>query len=239
MSQDFWVPTIDVTEPLAWLLCSEMVRHRPEARIYLWHPGGGQYDMLSVFLPEQGWDNRPLDFNMAGSIHYPVRGEDHLLPWKEFFQQGPTRILELIETSSAWRQTEKTPPSTPAVLAYRVIAGVLRMTAHTKDRVKVDMAFSDPSESGSADTAYLYPGFEHALEHAKSQPSSGVPYEPFSRLWSIANKSKVLAYIHDSGHVFLPGGRVVDLASQYRAHGSNINRVIALELLDVVSSGGN
>lgn len=238
MSEEFWVPSIDVTEPLAWLLCSEMVRHRPEARIYFWHPGGGQYDMLSVFLPESGFDKRPLDFNMAGSIHYPIRGEDHLLPWREFFQAGPMKILQQIEASTSWRQTEKTPPSTPSVLAYRVIAGMLRITTQTKDRVRVNMVFHDSSGSDSSDSVHLAPGFEHALEHARAQGDSGVPYEPFSRLWSISNKNRLLAYVHDSGHVFLPGGRVVDLASQYRVHGSNINRLIVLELAEIISSGG-
>jgi len=239
MSEDFWVPRVEIAEVFAWQLCSEMVRHRPEARIYFWHPGGGQYDMLSVFIPTpDGWNNRPLDFNMRGSIHFPVDRSDFLLPWKEFFREGPQKTIERIELATGWRKTPETPISTPTVLAYRVISALVRMTSQTKDRVTVDMAFHD-SSGGDSGASQLASGFEHADRHTQAQPHDGGQFDRYSRLWALYGQGQVIAYVHDTGHVFLPNGTTLDLEKLYDKHRRNINLLVATELSSLISSSSN
>jgi hypothetical protein len=239
MSEDFWVPQLQIAEASAWHLCSEMVRHRPEARIYFWHPGGGQYDMLSVFIPTpEGWNNRPLDLNMRGSIRYYVNQRENIIPWKEFFIEGPQKTIEIVERSTGWRQTPETPISTPTVLAYRVISSLVRMSTQTADRVTVDMAFHDSSGFDSGVTN-LAPSFEHADRHTQAQPGYGEQFDQYSRLWTLFNQDKVIAYVHDSGHVFLPNGITLDLEKLYDKHRRNINLLVAKELSSLISNSSN
>lgn len=239
MSEDFWVPRVEIAEVFAWHICSEMVRHRPEARIYFWHPGGGQYDMLSVFIPNpEGWNNRPLDLNMRGSIRYYVNQRENIIPWKEFFIEGPQKTIDTVERATIWRQVPETPISTPTVLAYRVIAALVRMTSQTKDRVTVDMAFHD-SSGGDSGASQLAPGFEHADRHTQVQPHDSEQFDKYSRLWAMYSQSKVVAYVHDSGHVFLPNDITLDLEILYEKHRRNINLLVAKELSSLISSSSS
>jgi hypothetical protein len=239
MSEDFWVPELQMAESVAWQLCAEMVRHRPEARIYFWHPGGGQYDMLSVCIPTpEGWNNRPLDLNMRGSIRYYVNQKENIIPWKEFFIEGPQKTVETIERATSWRQVPETPISTPTVLAYRVIAALVKMTSQTKDRVTVDMAFHDSSgfDSGVSQVAG---SFEHADRHTQAQPDDGGQFDRYSRLWALYSQDKVVAYVHDTGHVFLPNDITLDLEKLYEKHRRNINLLVAKELSSLISTSSS
>ena len=239
MSEDFWVPQIQIAESTAWHLCSEFVRHRPEARIYFWHPGGGQYDMLSVFIPTRdGWNNRLFDLNMRGSIRYYVDSREIIIPWKDFFRDGPQQTIETIERATGWRQTTETPLSTPAVLAYRVVSTLVRMTAQTKDRVTIDMAFHD-SSGYSAGIAKVKPGFEHAAVHTESQPDEEGPFDKYSRLWVLFSQERVICYVHDSGHVFLHGGITLDLTKLYDVHRRNIHLLVAKELSSLICTSSS
>jgi hypothetical protein len=239
MSEDFWVPELQMAETFAWQLCTEMVRHRPEARIYFWHPGGGQYDMLSVFIPTpEGWNNRPLDINMRGSIRYYLNQRENIIPWKELIIEGPQKTIERIERATSWRQVPETPISTPTVLAYRVIAALLKMTSQTKDRLTVDMAFDDSSGFDAGDSR-VFASFEHADKHTQAQAHDGGQFDRYSRLWVLYSQHKVVAYVHDTGHVFLPNDITLDLEKLYEKHRRNINLLVAKELSSLISTSSS
>lgn len=241
MNQELWVPSEHLADAESWHICSEMVRHRPAARIYQWHPGGGQYDMLSVYTdPADFLESRTIDVNRNGSIRFYIDKEEVIVSWKDALTEGwPGDFLARYESRLNWRLENETPPSTPAVLAYRVISGLLRMTQYTRDAVGVHMTFVDSSGGMGSPGVSIADDFPHARSHAESQEPEQRPEVQFARMWTVSNSEHVLAYIHDSGHVFLPGGRTLDLVKKYREHKSQINRLIALELTDVISSGGN
>jgi hypothetical protein len=215
-----------------------MVRHVPDAGIYQWHPGGGQYDMLTVFMPGVDFlDGRIMDINRVGSIRIYPDGNEELISWKEALNQSwPVEFIDRIERRLGIVNPEGTPRSTPKVIAYRVITGLLRATQSTSDSLKVHMAFVDSSDGvGGGGFSGLGPDYGHAEAHEAGLSSSTEREQPGIRFWSISHDQKILGYIHDSGFLFMPKGITLDLGKLYAKHKRNINRLIALELTDLIS----
>lgn len=236
--EEFWVPGFEISDYASWHLCTEMVRHLPDAGIYQWHPGGGQYDMLTVFMPGGDFlDSRIMDVNRVGSIRIYPNGNEELISWKEALNHSwPVEFIDRIERRLGIETPEETPPSTPKVIAYRVITGLLRATQSTSDALTVHMAFFDSSSPLSDDGfSGLGDGFEHAEAYAATLPPAGHPDEPGSRFWGITHDHKLVAYVHDSGFLFMPHGKTFDLGKLYAKSKRNINRLIALELTDLIS----
>ena len=117
----------------SWWIAAELCRRHPSRRIYEWHPGGGQYDMLRVWGVGGAGptpDSVFCDLNRNGTIHLP---EDARLTWPEVFAADSAHeIVKRIEDASGKQLNRRAPATTATTLTYRVAS--LLLTTKLNDR---------------------------------------------------------------------------------------------------------
>lgn len=107
----------------SWWVASELIRRHPQLELIETHPGGGQYDCLSV-LSADGAHKLHIDLNRRGRMHihsgtptwfdsarwdirYPVE-------WStELNQEDRRRIPRFLEDATGLLPPAQTPVTTP------------------------------------------------------------------------------------------------------------------------------
>lgn len=118
-----------LVEALSWNLASRLVRRHPSLRIIEEHPGGGQYDCLTIPGRDDG-DFDSIHLNRVGSAfvwgcecswRWAWRGVWNELATNSNFRFG----VELLEHHAGLAKGGSTPAAEPHTVAYRLIAAVL------------------------------------------------------------------------------------------------------------------
>lgn len=101
----------------SWWLASELARRHPELLIIETHPGGGQYDCLSLVKDEQTL----IDVNRVGSIHIHHDDGESIPIDSLCQQQEPYAVLKSVERRAGLRPPEQPRRTGPrgSVLADR------------------------------------------------------------------------------------------------------------------------
>src|SRR4051794_35374654 len=82
----------------SWWLASRLVRRHPELKLIETHPGGGQYDCLTL-RKDQG---TRVDINRVGSIHVFSESDHLTVPINEMFEQeSAAELVARVEPESA------------------------------------------------------------------------------------------------------------------------------------------
>lgn len=204
----------------SWRLAAELVAGIPTARITETHPGGGQYDCLTIMTSGHQGELVHLDVNRNGSLHVheaPQRTEG--IPserlWARATRPGGAEQLaaELLAATGLIKQAARARNRSAARLTYQVIAHTL--TARSLDKAEWDCrSVNDESEGRQAIRADLRPE-PGALEGA----------EP-AQIWALTADRHVVAWLWE-GWAYLPGGERVDLTRQ-RAAGASLADLAAL-----------
>lgn len=117
-----------LTEALSWGLAARLARRHPELRITEEHPGGGQYDCLTIVGRGEGnFDH--IHLNRVGS-GFLWAGGGWTWAWRgiwdELATKGDFRFgVQLLEHHAGLHRIRNTPPAQGHTVAYRLIAGVL------------------------------------------------------------------------------------------------------------------
>ncbi|MCC6630402.1 MAG: hypothetical protein IT340_23740 [Chloroflexi bacterium] len=119
-------------EIASWRVATELVRRRPaDLQIVETHPGGGQYDGLSIMTGDPAHPTHLIDLNRVGSAHVfgdsPARYPDF---WEECCATDDLRpLVDRLATAAGLGAGQSVPPSTPRSVSYRCIAALLAQAA--------------------------------------------------------------------------------------------------------------
>ena len=110
-----------VLEAASWRLASELVRRHPlTTRVLHTHPGGGQYDCLTITSPTA--TGGTIQLNRNGSIQVHQRFDDSPDPqweptsWDEYLRADPRAFLNVLERAAGLPTPRYVPPSDPMTI---------------------------------------------------------------------------------------------------------------------------
>jgi hypothetical protein len=208
----------------SWQLAATLVRRHPSLTIREMHPGGGQYDCLTL-ISDDG--ERLIDINRARRIHVH-RGDAEPLPLELLFSRPePFDLVQQLEDAAGLPRVSGPAPATPKSLTYRVAAHVI--TASVLWRAPIDvrseqMDSSGPAGSGTRD---LLASFPLALERARSWAGEQAgDAAPWARFWLVLHGGAPLAALDEDGHLYT-GDQQVLLQDAYAEHGRSVTRSLA------------
>lgn len=133
----------------SWHVATEFVRAFPVLRLFHTHPGGGQYDCLTIL-----GEGLKIDINRAGgSIHIHdsrLGSRSPFIPgpeWQNLLMLGapPRELAQQIALGCGLDWPKKTPATQPHALVYRVIAQILEATVFDPAHWNATTQFLDTS----------------------------------------------------------------------------------------------
>jgi hypothetical protein len=210
----------------SWWLASALVRRHPGLRLIETHPGGGQYDCLSLLRAKE----KVFDINRNGSVHVgeAVR-ELRPMAMDGLFdqEQAWTYVRELEEVSSVG-VARHTPSSTPAVLTYRVIAELMAITLNDRKAWDVRNEFEDTSDWGGGPRHYVQ-GFPLAAARVQQRREDDLLGIAEYRFWGVLSGGEAVAVLDTDGNVYV-GEQVFHLPEVYRSHNRRLTATVAATL---------
>ena len=217
----------ELKEALSWKIVSEFMRCFPgKFRIIETHPGGGQYDCLSIV---DGKDTVLAYFNRKGRLTIFHKCDpstfmaiDRSPPpvdiWKSFLtldrsiKEHLSHLLSLLNLTLP----KPRPPSTPEILIYRFIAGVLKYTMYCGTRWGCRNGFVDTSGYGGGIAKDYFTHFTKAKEHLRIR----LPHDMFGnaayRFWFLLKKNKPIVCLETSGIIWTKRGDSFRLHDIYK-----------------------
>ena len=120
-------------EVASWRIVSELLRRYPGKFVMVeTHPGGGQYDCLSLFHDKR----HVADLNRVGNFNV-FNGKQDPSPksiWQLLAEEPPQDVLDKVCRRLDLHIPAKLPPSTPDVIVYRFIAAFLSHSVFVKEK---------------------------------------------------------------------------------------------------------
>lgn len=133
---------------LAWWVVAELIRRHPDKlEMHEEHPGGGQYDCLTIYdraaYAAHGSAELPLVYvNVTGHIthsdwfreQHEDEGDDGRFNWYEVLCAEDRRsyVIEQLEAVSGLPSPKSTPPTTSRSIGIRLLARFAELTAFTR-----------------------------------------------------------------------------------------------------------
>lgn len=230
-----WVDR-SVLEAASWRLASELVRRHPlTTRVLHTHPGGGQYDCLTIASPTA--TGGTIQLNRNGSIQVHQRFDDSPDPqweptsWDEYLRADPRAFLDSLERAAGLPLPRHVPPSDPMTLAYRVFAGLAATAMKSVHPIEIQSGFIDTSGYGGGpnDALDMFPAIPAELRRLQDTDLFG---EPGYRFWVVLrDRVPILAVEQDEGMAWTPHHTDgTDLLGLYELSRHNLH-VLTLELL--------
>lgn len=167
----------------SWWIASELVRRHPELRLIETHPGGGQYDCLTLLRDE----STVVDLNRAGAIHFNGETPSELaMTWLECFaHDDPHLSVKQIEAASGLTSPSPTPATSPAALVYRAVARVLAALVDDRDWWDVRNERVDSSNAYSTEPHGYVSLSPRAAELATQARPDDLLGDPAYRFWAL------------------------------------------------------
>ena len=153
-----------IVNALAWWVTAELIRRHPNTlRVLETHPGGGQYDCLSLFRRDGDRHNPELvvHLNRSGSItpnswfHSDGGGEPDRFNWLDVLATDDRRahIVEQLEQSEGLGSPKSTPPTNRRSVGPRVLARFAASASLTTRRWDIRNGYLDTSGEEVASTS--------------------------------------------------------------------------------------
>jgi hypothetical protein len=210
-------PLTNVIEALSWRMATEVCRRDPAIAIREMHPGGGQYDCLTLVHDEFG----PLvHMNRTGSIHIFRRVDgrppaDAWAAWNAPFSTDVSILVDELSDRLGQRVPVPLPPTSPRVLAYRIISAALGATAFARNKWEARSGFLDTSGDCGGPVTW----FRSVPEVASQLTglSETAEYEMAVRFWFLLRDGSPVACLSEDGTGWPLKAPPVDLRSTYAA----------------------
>lgn len=212
-------------EALSWRILTETARKSPKRlRIYELHPGGGQYDALSLFTTEDikvAMLNRPGSFHVSESLRdpgVPAANEDYLKIWDEYilcseFPDLVTKVCSLIGLAVP----KKLPASTPPIVTYRLISELLAWGIGRDAYWQCRSGYNDSSGwDGCHTREHLFEPFEEASERLRVADDGDLFNHPPYRFWFLMKEDEPLLCFDTTGIIWNRAGKKLDSFQAYR-----------------------
>lgn len=221
-------PSSQLREALSWKLLSELHRRHPgKFTVIETHPGGGQYDCLTLWANSQTLG----DLNRLGSFHADGCQITSQELWPTSLTEGGIAdIMDRMSEACRFTVPAQLPPTNPETLVYRVMAGVSATLVFEKDPWEWRNGQLDTS--GCDDQGYRdqwFEAFPGALEAARA----GMPDQPFENpkygFWFLLRKDNPMVCLSKTSLCWDTDGNVTNLAGLYRRH-RRIHRLVGTVL---------
>lgn len=188
----------------SWRIAAELCASRPSWRVYELHPGGGQYDVLSI---REGMSTERVALNREGTIHVFGTGWTGDGSWDRCLtDEGTVGVVKDILASFQTSAHKATPADRAAVTTYRTIATVLAQRLFDADEWDARSQALD-SSGGS--------GLRTDLGSVDPTLVEADPYH----VWLLTANGAIVTVIHD-GWAFTSGGERLDLVDRLSAGAS-------------------
>ena len=199
----------------SWQVAVELTRAMPDLQVFETHPGGGQYDCLTLV-----GERAKLDINRAGSIHAHTSPTGEHIPlvaaeeWQPMLTHpgGAAAVAELAASRCGLPRAKRRPPTSARLLQYRLIARLLASRMFASTRWDVRSRFHDSSGPEGSCVVGTAPGADvEAL----------TPQE----VWRVLRGGVEVAWLWD-GWAWTSDGERRDLMSAYR-RGASVDHLVA------------
>lgn len=211
----------------SWWLGSELVRRHPDLMLIETHPGGGQYDCLTLVRPQRHDVTALVQMNRVGAIHV---GENlGFMTWEAERDFGDRHgAVRRIESEAGLAAPKATLPSTPAVLTLRAISRVLTSMLNEREPWDARNVYFDSSGGMGSEVMDLSDFPSAARSMAEHRPND--PYgQPGYRFWRLVQGESAVAVLDTDGVVHLKDGHL-SLNDAYVKSGRSLTRAIAATL---------
>ncbi|EDL62301.1 TY-Chap2 family putative peptide chaperone [Gimesia maris] len=206
-------------EILSWRLITEFWRRFPD-RFFLieTHPGGGQYDCLSLIELEAGFSSA-LSINREGSLHLSYGCTPGVWPdWSERMAVDPGVFLDELCQSIGDDVPQKLPPSTPSTIAFRFICEFLTHATGRLDNWECRNGFLDSSGFGCGRQDAWFNCFPTLKNSDYLKRLVKGELDPAYRYWFLLKDMMPQLCIDIGGKLYTRGGDTHDLAAIYFQH---------------------
>ena len=219
-------------EAASWRLAAELCRRHPgQLRIYHLHPGGGQYDCLSIATA--GNDPRSLlQLNRQGRIHTFGRWdgrESDVEPrgWSAYFAEDPYLFLATLEDDIGMQPPPELPSTVAHTLVYRLLAAAAAVEVFGVRRRRIVSGYFDSSGEPCGARDELFAAFSEA-DRRRSDPSLERPLGIAEyRFWFVLDGESPVACFDISGVGWDASGAEVDLLAAYQDRGRQLGVMLA------------
>jgi hypothetical protein len=229
------MPTLtpSLIELASWTLATELMRRAPDLlRIIETHPGGGQYDCLSIVRTDR--DHHLCAFNRLGSFTAFKRfdfGHDcwtQINVWDHIARGESTRsILDEICTILCLPLRSPLPTVTPVSLTYRVITATLRTKTFSPANWNCLNGFLDSSGLGGCGIRKdLFSPFATVPAPLSSEKSKNSTLARASDFWFLCCNDEPIICLETAGRAYSTKGAMIELQPEY-ARRRNICDVVA------------
>lgn len=207
----------------SWWIIDEIVRRHPDWRVLHTHPGGGQYDCLTVvdtLRQPSVW----IDINRSGSIHgrHTIDAQDMRSAvegeWLTRLMGGesPSDLAEHLSRALSLEWPDRRPASTRWSVMYRTLSQVVAQTSGMSHPLTATTWLFD--SSGDDGSFLLMPTPHPELETIDPK-----------EVWLVMDGSTPVAWLWD-GWAWTASFERLDLFSRYRAGDSVM--VLAAHVVD-------
>lgn len=208
-------------EVLSWRLITELWRRFPVGYCLIeTHPGGGQYDCLSL-IELDGRRTSILDANRAGgSVHvHHGRSPQSWPEWVERMLTDPRRFLDEVTDAMGTETPANLPKSTPATVSFRFISELLTHAVGRLEKWECRNGCCDTSgyEGGKRTEWFTAFPAAHVNRNKKSVALGGLDLA--CGYWFLLKDAEPMLCLDVDGHLYTRDGRVDDLAATYAKHG--------------------
>lgn len=230
-----WVDR-SVLEAASWRLASELVRRHPATtRVLRTHPGGGQYDCLTITSPTGQGGSIQLNRNGTIQVHErfdsgPVDGWEPT-EWDEYLRADPRDFLERLERAGGLPRPAHVPSSVPMTLTCRVLAALAATAVKSVRRVEIQSGYVDSSGYGGGPNAIL-DSFAAVPDDLRRSHNGDLFGEPGYRFWIVMRDDvPILAFDQDTAMSWTKHHKQgIDLMESYRRSRRNL-LVVTLDVL--------
>ncbi len=189
----------------AWKLLTAIVSRRPDLRIIETHPGGGQYDCLSLYSTDQ---THIADLNLNGRFHVFNRldGADHGTQsshdWQGMFDSPEELNLQVLNWAGLTESSIETSPGVHVEI-YRFISAYLQYMADVSNEWQCRNGYFDSSGMDGCFVVYDFDRFRPAKERLSQQLPDDFLGQSAYRFWFLRKNGEPRICMETTGTLWL------------------------------------
>lgn len=228
-------PHRQLEEALSWRLVTELWRRFADRfSLVEMHPGGGQYDCLSLLKSGDDFQSVLHVNRSGGSVHVHCgRTPQSWTEWAERMLADPPRFLDEIGDAIGIAAPKSLPKSTPMTISFRYICEFLTHAVGRLEKWECRNGFCDTSGDGGGKRDKWFNCFPGIEGEPPPKALSGGKLSSAYGYWFLLKETEPVLCLDTDGRLYKLDGSVLDLTAIYSKHKRMwpVIAVTAMELL--------
>jgi hypothetical protein len=223
------VPSRQIIEAASWELAAGVVRRYPfRFRVIETHPGGGQYDCLTLIDKSRQSQLDHIDLNRAGSIFVWAKQGGWAWVWRGAWselvaKEDTESLVDRLCRRSMLPMPSASPRTSPTSNGVRFVAAFLKQAMFGPTHWDCRNATEDTSGGSGGTRTSLFDRFPRARQRLEVGERGDLFGVPGYRFWFLQQEREPrLALELSRGTAWLQDGREIDLVALYRKEGRRI-----------------